>query len=59
MGILLDIVDKVVPRVLKRMEYEGTGLKEILEEELQKEIGQTVKKEYDTTKNTLPKPSDR
>lgn len=59
MGILLDIVDKVAPRIMKRMEREGIGLKEILEEEIQKEVGQTVKREYDTTKNTLPEPSDR
>lgn len=61
MGILLDIVDKVVPRVMKRMEHEGIGLKEILEEELEKEVGQTnkIEKEPDTTKNTLPEPSDR
>lgn len=55
MGILLDIVDKVVPRVIERTEFESGNLKRIIREELEKEVGQTIeiKKETNTTKNTL------
>lgn len=60
MGILLDIVDKVVPRVIER-KYKNGDLEKVIREELEKEVGQTHKteKECNTTKNTLPKPSDR
>lgn len=60
MGLILDIVDKVVPRVMER-KYKNGDLKRIIREELEKEAGQTIeiKKEYNTTKNTLLKPSDR
>lgn len=56
MGLILDIVDKVVPRVVERAAKEHGSLREILGEELEKEVGQTIeiKKEYNTTKNTLP-----
>lgn len=53
MGLILDIVDKVVPRVLEREAAEGGKLKDILTEELAKEVGQVIKKEARTTKNTL------
>lgn len=42
MGLILDIVDKVVPRVLEREENEGGRLKDLIEEELRKEVGQTI-----------------
>lgn len=38
MGLILDIVNKVVPRTLDRLEKEGGMLKDILSEELEKEI---------------------
>ncbi|SDO75792.1 hypothetical protein [Clostridium gasigenes] len=44
MGIILDIVNKVVPRVQEREEREGGSLKAIIEEELRKEVGQTISK---------------
>ena len=53
MGLILDIVDKVVPRVLERAANEGGDLKEILEEELKKEVGQVIKKNPEQRKNTL------
>lgn len=60
MGLILDIVDKVVPRVMER-KYKNGDLKRIIREELEKEVGQTnkIEKELDTTKNTLLKASDR
>lgn len=42
MGLILDIVNKVVPRVLEREENEGGRLKDLIEEELRKEVGQTI-----------------
>ena len=41
MGLLLDIVDKVVPRVQERVS-KGEGLKKVLYEELEKEIAQSL-----------------
>lgn len=52
MGLILDIVNKVVPRTLDRLEKEGGMLKDILSEELEKEIAQSLAtkqgKEHDT-----------
>lgn len=42
MGLILDIVNKVVPRTLDRLEKEGGMLKDILSEELEKEIAQSL-----------------
>lgn len=42
MGLILDIVDKVVPRTLDRLEKEGGMLKDILAEELQKEVAYSL-----------------
>lgn len=42
MGLILDIVNKVVPRTLDRLEKEGGMLKDILLEELEKEIAQSL-----------------
>lgn len=41
MGLILDIVDKVVPRVQDRVR-KGEGLKQVLYEELEKEIAQSL-----------------
>lgn len=41
MGLILDIVDKVVPRVQERVS-KGEGLKKVLYEELEKEIAQSL-----------------
>lgn len=52
MGLILDIVNKVVPRTLNRLEKEGGMLKDILSDELKKEIAQSLAtkqgKEHDT-----------
>lgn len=53
MRTVLDIVDKVVPIVIKRMANEGTSLKEILEEELEKEKRRSIKNGPLQQKNTL------
>lgn len=42
MGLILDIVNKVVPRTLNRLEKEGGMLKDILSEELKKEIAHSL-----------------
>ncbi len=42
MGLILDIVNKVVPRTLDRLEKEGGMLKDILSEELKKEIAYSL-----------------
>lgn len=42
MGLILDIVNKVVPRTLDRLEKEGGMLKDILSEELKKEIAHSL-----------------
>lgn len=42
-----------MPRVLEREATEGGKLKDILAEELKREVGQVNKKESRTTKNTL------
>ncbi|MBS4958974.1 MAG: hypothetical protein KHZ99_18385 [Clostridium sp.] len=42
MGLILDIVNKVVPRILDRLEKEGGMLKDILSEELKKEIAYSL-----------------
>ena len=42
MGLILDIVNKVVPRTLDRLEKEGGMLKDILSEELEKEIAHSL-----------------
>lgn len=42
MGLILDIVNKVVPRTLDRLEKEGGILKDILSEELKKEIAYSL-----------------
>lgn len=42
MGLILDIVNKVVPRTLNRLEKEGGMLKDILSDELKKEIAQSL-----------------
>lgn len=42
MGLVLDIVNKVVPRTLDRLEKEGGMLKDILSEELKKEIAHSL-----------------
>ena len=39
MGLILDIVDKVVPRVQERVS-KGEDIKDVLMEELEKEIAQ-------------------
>ncbi|MGL5087648.1 MAG: hypothetical protein ACRC68_18355 [Clostridium sp.] len=49
MGLILDIVDKVVPRIIERQANEGGNLKDIIEEELQKEVGQPVTKKKHIT----------
>lgn len=58
LGTILEIVDRVAPRVLARQANEGGILKEIIREELKKELekedGQTIAK-----KNTLHKPFER
>ncbi|MBS6504225.1 MAG: hypothetical protein KH415_21905 [Clostridium sp.] len=41
MGLILDIVDKVVPRVQDRVR-KGESLKQVLYEELEKEIAQSL-----------------
>ena len=55
MGLLLDIVDKVVPRVQERVS-KGEGLKKVLYEELEKEKSSipatTQGKELDTKTTT-------
>ena len=38
MGLILDIVNNVVPRVQRRMVKKGEDLKNVLREELEKEI---------------------
>ena len=52
MGLILDIANKVVPRTLDRLEKEGGMLKDILSDELKKEIAQSLAtkqgKEHDT-----------
>lgn len=53
MSLILDIVERVVPRVLDRRAATGGNLKEILEEELKKEVGQVIKKNPEQRKNTL------
>ncbi|MGG7058744.1 hypothetical protein ACQPUZ_10640 [Clostridium tertium] len=57
MGLLLDIVDKVVPRVQERVS-KGEGLKKALYEELEKEIAhystdQSKSYEHDKTFNDI------
>lgn len=42
MGLILDIVNKVVPRTLDRLEKEGGMLKDILSDELKKEIAHSL-----------------
>lgn len=42
MGLILDIVNKVVSRTLDRLEKEGGMLKDILSEELKKEIAYSL-----------------
>ena len=42
MGLILDIINKVVPRTLDRLEKEGGMLKDILSEELKKEIAHSL-----------------
>lgn len=42
MGLILDNVNKVVPRILDRLEKEGGMLKDILSEELKKEIAYSL-----------------
>ena len=42
MGLILDIVNKVVPRTLDRLEKEGGMLKDILSEELKKKIAYSL-----------------
>lgn len=49
MGLILDIVDKVVPRIIEREANEGGKLKDIIEEELKKEVGQTIAKKKHIT----------
>lgn len=54
MGLILDIVDKVVPRVQDRVR-KGEGLKQVLYEELEKEIAQSLatKQEKEHLKNNI------
>lgn len=42
MGLILDIVNRVVPRTMDRISNEGGMLKEILAEELEREIGHSL-----------------
>lgn len=42
MGLILDIINKVVPRTLNRLEKEGGMLKDILSDELKKEIAYSL-----------------
>lgn len=60
MGLILDIVNKVVPRTLDRLEKEGGMLKDILSEELEKEIAQSLAtkqgKEHNKTFNDIIPP---
>jgi len=57
MGLILDIVDKVVPRVQERVS-KGESLKDVLTEELEKEIArnstdQSKSYEHDRTFNDI------
>lgn len=56
MGLILDIVDKVVPRVQRRMAKKGEDLKDVLIEELEKEIARNStdqSKSYENTKYSM------
>lgn len=52
MGLILDIVNKVVPRTLDRLEHEGGMLKDILAEELQKEVAYSLCNQTEGDKHT-------